>query len=75
DLTAKKSTKLVKYRSSGILCVIVNPPTNDQGYMDSGCSRNMRGNISYLLDFQEFDGGYVTFGGGVRVGKIIGKDV
>ncbi|GJR62781.1 ribonuclease H-like domain-containing protein [Tanacetum coccineum] len=42
------------------------PPTDDQGYVDSGCYRHMTGNISYLLDFQEFDGGYVTFGGGVR---------
>ncbi|GJV77356.1 putative ribonuclease H-like domain-containing protein [Tanacetum coccineum] len=49
------------------------PPTDDQGYVDSGCSRNMTGNISYLSDFQEFDGGYVTFGGGVRGGKITGK--
>ncbi|GJZ64392.1 hypothetical protein Tco_0620813 [Tanacetum coccineum] len=29
-----------------------NPPTDDQGYVDSGCSRNMTGNISYLSDFQ-----------------------
>ncbi|GKD08533.1 ribonuclease H-like domain-containing protein, partial [Tanacetum coccineum] len=50
-----------------------NPPTDDQGYVDSGCSRHMTGNISYLSDFQEFDRGYVTFGGGVRGGKITGK--
>ncbi|GKD02987.1 ribonuclease H-like domain-containing protein [Tanacetum coccineum] len=31
----------------------------DQGYVDSGCSRDMTGNISYLLDFKEFDRGYV----------------
>ncbi|GJZ27694.1 hypothetical protein Tco_0572341 [Tanacetum coccineum] len=37
------------------------PPTDDQGYVDSGCFRHMTGIISYLLDFQEFDGGYVTF--------------
>ncbi|GJZ30681.1 ribonuclease H-like domain-containing protein [Tanacetum coccineum] len=49
------------------------PPTDDQGYVDSGCSRHMTGNISYLSYFQEFDGGYVTFGGGVRGGKITGK--
>ncbi|GJY55888.1 putative ribonuclease H-like domain-containing protein [Tanacetum coccineum] len=49
------------------------PLTNDQGYVDSGCSRHMTGNISYLLDFQEFDEGYVTFGGGVRGGKITSK--
>ncbi|GKA09522.1 putative ribonuclease H-like domain-containing protein [Tanacetum coccineum] len=49
------------------------PPTDDQGYVDSGCSRHMTGNISYLSYFQEFDRGYVTFGGGVRGGKITGK--
>ncbi|GJS11437.1 hypothetical protein Tco_0368233 [Tanacetum coccineum] len=31
------------------------------------------GNMSYLLDFKEFDGGYVTFGGGAKGGKITGK--
>ncbi|GJW18696.1 putative ribonuclease H-like domain-containing protein [Tanacetum coccineum] len=31
--------------------------------MFSGCSRHMTGNMSYLSDFKEFDGGYVTFGG------------
>ncbi|GJY75925.1 ribonuclease H-like domain-containing protein [Tanacetum coccineum] len=34
----------------------------DQGYVDSGCSRHMTRNMSYLSDFKEFDGGYVTFG-------------
>ncbi|GJV41081.1 hypothetical protein Tco_1419521 [Tanacetum coccineum] len=34
----------------------------DQGYVDSGCLRHMTGNMSYLSDFKEFDGGYVTFG-------------
>nr|GFB82225.1 hypothetical protein [Tanacetum cinerariifolium] len=28
----------------------------DQGYFDSGCSRHMTGNISYLTDFKEHDG-------------------
>ncbi|GKF99907.1 hypothetical protein Tco_0301598, partial [Tanacetum coccineum] len=27
------------------------PPTDDQGYVDSGCSRNMTCNISYLSNF------------------------
>ncbi|GKE77092.1 hypothetical protein Tco_1543212 [Tanacetum coccineum] len=26
----------------------------DQGYVDSGCSRHMSGNMSYLSDFKEF---------------------
>ncbi|GJV81924.1 putative ribonuclease H-like domain-containing protein [Tanacetum coccineum] len=45
----------------------------DQGYVDSRCSRHMTGNMSYLLDFKEFNGGYVTFGGGARGGRITGK--
>ncbi|GJR67585.1 putative ribonuclease H-like domain-containing protein [Tanacetum coccineum] len=44
-----------------------------QGYVDSGCSRHMTGNMSYLSDFKEFDGGYVTFGGGAKGGKITSK--
>nr|GEV94092.1 ribonuclease H-like domain-containing protein [Tanacetum cinerariifolium] len=29
----------------------------DQGYFNNGCSRHMIGNISYLTDFKEFNGG------------------
>ncbi|GJZ49497.1 hypothetical protein Tco_0603687 [Tanacetum coccineum] len=36
-----------------------------QGYVDSGCSRHMTENMSYLSDIKKFDGGYVAFGGGV----------
>ncbi|GJS66510.1 ribonuclease H-like domain-containing protein [Tanacetum coccineum] len=32
-----------------------------------------QGNISYLSDFKEFDGGYVTFGGGAKGGRITCK--
>ncbi|GJR04038.1 hypothetical protein Tco_0527022 [Tanacetum coccineum] len=45
----------------------------DQGYVDSGCSRDMIGNMSYISDFKEFDGGYVTFGGRAKGRKITGK--
>ncbi|GKD54727.1 putative ribonuclease H-like domain-containing protein, partial [Tanacetum coccineum] len=45
----------------------------DQGYIDSGCSRHMTNNMSYLSDFKEFDRGYVTFGGGAKEGKFTGK--
>nr|GFC99478.1 ribonuclease H-like domain-containing protein [Tanacetum cinerariifolium] len=45
----------------------------DQGYFDSVCSRHMTGNISYLTDFNEHDGGYAAFGGGAKCGKITGK--
>nr|GEV52618.1 ribonuclease H-like domain-containing protein [Tanacetum cinerariifolium] len=45
----------------------------DKGVIDIGCSRQMTGNISYLSDFQEFNEGYVTFGGNPKDGKISGK--
>ncbi|GKB77645.1 ribonuclease H-like domain-containing protein [Tanacetum coccineum] len=49
------------------------PQMNDKGFVDSGCSRHMTGNIAYLIDFKEFNGGYVTFGGGAYGGRITGK--
>ncbi|GJR36913.1 hypothetical protein Tco_1212597 [Tanacetum coccineum] len=39
----------------------------------NGCSMHMTGNIAYLLDFKEFDKGYVTFRGGAHGGRIYGK--
>nr|GEZ90685.1 retrovirus-related Pol polyprotein from transposon TNT 1-94 [Tanacetum cinerariifolium] len=44
---------------------------DDKGYWNSGCSRHMTGNISYLSDYEPYDGGYVSF---VQGGcKITGK--
>ncbi|GKC90990.1 putative ribonuclease H-like domain-containing protein [Tanacetum coccineum] len=45
----------------------------DQGVIDSGCSRHMTGNMSYLTDYEEIDGGYVAFRGNPKGGKITGK--
>ncbi|GKA89316.1 putative ribonuclease H-like domain-containing protein [Tanacetum coccineum] len=45
----------------------------DKGVINSGCSRHMIGNMSYLTDYEEIDGGYVAFGGNPKGGKIIGK--
>nr|GFB82641.1 putative ribonuclease H-like domain-containing protein [Tanacetum cinerariifolium] len=36
---------------------------NDKEVIDSGCSRHMIGNMSYLSNFEELNGGYVAFGG------------
>nr|GEV23304.1 hypothetical protein [Tanacetum cinerariifolium] len=44
---------------------------DDKGYWDSGCSRHMTGNISYLFYYEPFDGGNVSFGQGGC--KITGK--
>ncbi|GJT73366.1 ribonuclease H-like domain-containing protein [Tanacetum coccineum] len=38
-----------------------NPQKDDKEFINSGCSRHMTGNITYLLDFKEFNGGYVGF--------------
>ncbi|GJT77749.1 putative ribonuclease H-like domain-containing protein [Tanacetum coccineum] len=49
------------------------PQQDDTGFVDSGCSRHMTGNIAFLSDFKEFDGGYVAFGGGAYGGRITSK--
>ncbi|GKA40279.1 putative ribonuclease H-like domain-containing protein [Tanacetum coccineum] len=45
----------------------------DQGVIDSGCSRHMIRNMSYLTDYEEIDGGYVAFGGNSKGGKITSR--
>ncbi|GJW75436.1 putative ribonuclease H-like domain-containing protein, partial [Tanacetum coccineum] len=49
------------------------PQQDDTRFIDNRCSRHMSGNIAYLSDFKEFDGGYVTFGGGAHGGRISSK--
>nr|GEY71371.1 ribonuclease H-like domain-containing protein [Tanacetum cinerariifolium] len=43
----------------------------DKGIIDSGCFRHMTGNKAHLVDYQEFKGGFVAFGG--SNGRIAGK--
>ncbi|GJS80569.1 retrovirus-related pol polyprotein from transposon TNT 1-94 [Tanacetum coccineum] len=38
-----------------------------------GRSKHVTGNMAYLSDFKEFDGGYVTFEGGAHGGRISSK--
>ncbi|GJU99925.1 hypothetical protein Tco_1329196 [Tanacetum coccineum] len=74
-----KIVKTARPNSAVVNAVRVNqanagkPQQDDTGFVDSGCSRHMTGNIAYLSDFKEFDGGYVTFGGGAHGGRISGK--
>nr|GEV92304.1 ribonuclease H-like domain-containing protein [Tanacetum cinerariifolium] len=53
----------------------VNPQQalKDKGVIDSGCSRHMTRNISYLYDFKAINRGYVTFGRNPKGGKITSK--
>ncbi|GKC67505.1 hypothetical protein Tco_1100103, partial [Tanacetum coccineum] len=46
----------------------------DNRLIDSGCSRHMTGNRSYLTDYEEINGGFVAFGGNSKGGKITRKD-
>ncbi|GKD34445.1 hypothetical protein Tco_1249954 [Tanacetum coccineum] len=46
---------------------------HDKGVIDSGCSRHMTRNMSYLTDYKEIDGGYVTFGENPKGEKITRK--
>ncbi|GJT31096.1 hypothetical protein Tco_0911371 [Tanacetum coccineum] len=41
----------------------------------NGCSRHMTGNKSFLIDYQEINGGFVAFGGSPKGGKITRKSV
>nr|GEU54554.1 ribonuclease H-like domain-containing protein [Tanacetum cinerariifolium] len=45
----------------------------DQRIFDSGCSRHMTRNKSYLTDYQEINGGFVAFIGNAKGGRITGK--
>nr|GEX78604.1 ribonuclease H-like domain-containing protein [Tanacetum cinerariifolium] len=72
EKTARKTVKQVEQHRQNTHS---NPQMDlqDQGVIDSGCSRHMTWNMSYLTEYKEIDGGYVAFGGNPKGGKIIGK--
>ncbi|GKD00913.1 putative ribonuclease H-like domain-containing protein, partial [Tanacetum coccineum] len=43
----------------------------DQGFFDSGCSRHISGNKSYLTDYQDIDGGFVAFAGSPKEDLVV----
>nr|GEX32098.1 hypothetical protein [Tanacetum cinerariifolium] len=45
----------------------------DKGVINSGCSRHMTGNMSYLINYKEIDGAYVAFEGNLKGEKISSK--
>ncbi|KAJ9560934.1 hypothetical protein OSB04_006094 [Centaurea solstitialis] len=51
-----------------------NPDRNENlWHVDSGCSRHMTGNRSFLEDLIRLNGGYVAFGDNPKRGKVSGK--
>ncbi|GJY38461.1 putative ribonuclease H-like domain-containing protein [Tanacetum coccineum] len=59
--------------SGGLTCLFAKLELQKKRVIDSACSRHMTGNKSYLLDYEEIDGGFVAFGGDPKGGKITGK--
>ncbi|GJV52826.1 zinc finger BED domain-containing protein RICESLEEPER 2-like protein, partial [Tanacetum coccineum] len=68
-----KIVKIARPNSAVVNAVRGKPQQDDTGFVNSRCSRHMTGNIAYLSNFKEFDGGYVTFRGGAHGGRISGK--
>ncbi|GJT25554.1 putative ribonuclease H-like domain-containing protein [Tanacetum coccineum] len=70
-------TGRTKVPTAGFKTATIRPNTaanlGNRGKADSGCSRHMTGNISYLSDYEPCDRGYVSFG--QRSGKITGKGI
>nr|GEX89359.1 hypothetical protein [Tanacetum cinerariifolium] len=48
-----------------------NDALGDPRVIDSGCSRHMTWNMSYLFDFEEINGRYVAFGGNQREAEAV----
>ncbi|GJT13570.1 hypothetical protein Tco_0860612 [Tanacetum coccineum] len=65
--------KVSKYNSRSSFSKNDNPQRalKNKGIVDSGCSRHMTDNKSYLVEYQEYNGGPVAFGG--SKGYITGK--
>nr|GEW42756.1 hypothetical protein [Tanacetum cinerariifolium] len=61
------------YKNQMVQKPMRNHAIKDKDVIDSGCSGYMTGNISYLFDFEEINGGYIAFGGNPKGGKITGK--
>nr|GEV61291.1 hypothetical protein [Tanacetum cinerariifolium] len=76
-LTQSKIVPIIAVRpvSTAVPKIKGNPQhaLKDKGVIDSGCLRNMTGNMSYLLDFEELNGRYVSFRGNPKGGKISRK--
>nr|GEW66220.1 hypothetical protein [Tanacetum cinerariifolium] len=71
----KRKTKVIDHVSkNNSASITLNKFDYDKGVIDSGCSRHMTGNISYLTDYEEINEGYVAFGGNPKGERITGKD-
>ncbi|GJS51539.1 putative ribonuclease H-like domain-containing protein [Tanacetum coccineum] len=66
--------KMPQHAGFGKPKIVGNPQQKEykeKGVIDSGCSRHMTGNKCYLTEYEDYDGGFVSFGDGK--GRISGK--
>nr|GEW30253.1 hypothetical protein [Tanacetum cinerariifolium] len=68
-----KKVTTVKVNKVNVVQGNLQQALKDKDVIDSGCSRHMTKNISFLLDFKEINGGYVAFGGNPKSGMISAK--
>ncbi|GJX80199.1 putative ribonuclease H-like domain-containing protein [Tanacetum coccineum] len=73
DHVSRNNGASISFKRLTILTDKADPNLKDKGVIDSGCSRHMTGNKSYLTDYEEIDGGFVAFGGNSKGGKITRK--
>nr|GEU58714.1 ribonuclease H-like domain-containing protein [Tanacetum cinerariifolium] len=76
DITARERAVVSENirREANAVKASVNPQQKEykeKEVIDSGCSRHMTGNKCYLTDYEDYDGGFVSFGDGK--GRISGK--
>nr|GEZ22988.1 hypothetical protein [Tanacetum cinerariifolium] len=74
--TSNSPPRVTAVKASVVSAAQGNPQhaLKDKGVINSGFSRHMIGNMSYLSDFKELNGGYVAFRGNPKGGKISGKE-
>ncbi|GJW33369.1 putative ribonuclease H-like domain-containing protein [Tanacetum coccineum] len=75
DKTIRPSTEKIKFVNSARETVEKGNPEQkeykEKGVIDNGCSRHMTGNKCYLTEYEDYDGGFFSFGDGK--GRISGK--
>ncbi|GJY06587.1 putative ribonuclease H-like domain-containing protein [Tanacetum coccineum] len=75
DKTVRSSTEKIKIVNTAREIVEKGNPQQkeykEKGVIDSSCSRHMIGNKCYLTEYEDYDGGFVSFGDGK--GRIFRK--
>ncbi|GJX02712.1 hypothetical protein Tco_0188628 [Tanacetum coccineum] len=79
DTTARDRAVVSENKGKGVNAVKAsacwgNPQQKEykeKGVIDSGCSRHITGNRCYLTEYEDYDGGFISFGDGK--GRISGK--